>query len=69
MNHQLRSLFVAILNNEIVCVETNLSAFQREFEKREPGFRTYKQLLHKFKSERHFATEIKEKTYYFQKVV
>lgn len=69
MNHQLRSLFVVILNNEIICVETNLSAFHRAFDKIESGFKTYKQLIHKFKTERYFPLEIKDKIYYFQKVV
>lgn len=70
MNNQLRSLYVAILDNEVVCVDTNLQAFHKEFSKIEPDFYHYRTLSRKFTpSVDRFQLILSGKAYYFQKLV
>lgn len=69
MNNNLRDLYVAIVNNEIVCFETNLKEFQIAFEKMEPSTRNYQWFYREFKKTTYFKLELSGKDYYFQKVV
>lgn len=68
MNSQLRSLFVAVIDNEVICFDTNLVAFSKAFVKYEPQSPNYDKFHRLFKKPR-FALTLSDKTYYFQKLV
>lgn len=69
VNNNLKALYVAIVENEIVCFDTNLADFHAQFLKMEPTTRIYQWFYREFKKMPHFKLEISGKTYYFQKVV
>lgn len=69
MIDNLKALYVAIFNNEVVCFETNLTAFYYAFNKIESEIKGYDSFYRRFKKEKHFMKLINGKEYWFQKVL
>lgn len=69
VNNNLKALYVAIVENEIVCFDTNLADFHAQFFKMEPSARIYQWFYREFKKTAYFKLELSGKAYYFQKVV
>lgn len=71
MNKNLYTFYVAILENEVVCFDTNLKLFVEQFNKLVPDSRNYDWFYRQFKSKGDkFSHEFSgSKVYFFQKVV
>lgn len=69
MIRDLKAFYVAIIDNEVVCFETNLSLFVERFNKMQPTSRNYDWFYRQFKTKTRFNTELSCKSYFFQKVV
>lgn len=70
MNKNLYTFYVAIIDNEVVCFETNLKAFSIQFAKTVSDERNYDWFHRKFKAGVKFSYTFKgDKVYFFQKVV
>jgi hypothetical protein len=70
MNNQLRCFYVAILDNEVVCFDTTVAVFRKEFVKIEPKIFNYRTLLRKFDTpSAKFTLTLSGKEYHFQKLI
>lgn len=70
MIRDLKAFYVAIINNEVVCFNTNLKLFVEEFTKIASDSRNYDWFYRQFKADSKFTHQFNgDKTYYFQKVV
>jgi len=69
MNINLKAFYVAIINNEVFCYETNLTKFVSVFIKKNPTARNYDWFYRQFKKSSYFHHNVDGKCYYFQKVV
>lgn len=69
MIRDLKAFYVAILDNEVVCFETNLKKFVPVFAKLESSARNYDWFYRRFKASQRFTIDIGGKAYWFQKVV
>lgn len=70
MIRDLKSLYVAIKDNEVVLFETNLKKFLIEFNKIEPDCRNYDYYYREFKKMKmlHYLNK-KEENYFIQKLL
>lgn len=68
VNKRLGKIFVAIRDNDLVCLDFNLMGFHEKFSKIEPGCGSYITFFRNFKKhdERRFRFEAGEKEYWFQ---
>jgi hypothetical protein len=69
MIRDLRAFYVAILNDEVVCFDTNVAKFHAKFIKLENKCAGYDSFYKYFKAKTHFEITFGDKIYYFQKVV
>lgn len=69
MNERVSKLYVAIVNNEVVCFETNLKRFAMLMVKIEPSSRNYDWFFRSFKKDAKFQLTVNDKVYYFQQLV
>lgn len=69
MNERITKLFSCCLENEVILFETNLSEFQKKFEKIESESNSYRQFNYKFKQSKMFKQTINGKNYTFQQLV
>lgn len=69
MNQFLKSLYVAINDNEVVCFETNLKQFSEQFLKVEPMSRNYYWFFRKFEKNVRFCYTFNNREYWFQKLI
>lgn len=70
MIRDLKSFYVAIIDNEVVCFDTNLKLFIEQFNKLVPDSRNYAWFYRQFKISSKFSHEFAgSKVYFFQKVV
>lgn len=69
MNERIGALYVAVIDNEVVCFETNLKLFAALFSQSVPEARNYDWFYRAFKKEIRFSQVINNKEYYFQKLV
>lgn len=69
MNERITKLFSCCLENEVILFETNLSEFQKKFEKIESESNSYRQFNYKFKQTSMFKQTINGKEYTFQQLV
>lgn len=68
MNERIGALYVAVIDNEVVCFETNLKLFVLLFTQSVPEARNYDWFYRAFKKEKRFPQTIAGKEYYFQKL-
>jgi len=69
MNKDIKALYVAIENNEVVCFDTNLSKFHLHFSNMEPQCPSYIIFHRAFKKGYKFTKTLSGKGYHFQKVL
>lgn len=69
MNKHLVAVFTAIINNEIVCHETNLLAFHGAFKKIEKIIPAYQVFYRRFLKTDRFTLTLSGKEYHFQKLI
>ena len=70
MNNRISKLYVAILNNRVVLVDTNLSSFIMEMKTMEYGLSSLSYYDKRFKNEEIiYYTSRLGKTYTFQKII
>jgi hypothetical protein len=71
MNSDLRKLYVAIIDNKVVCFNTNLSAFIRDFNNQHRGLKSLSFYTKEFKSKDVivFFDEDEGKVYHLQKIL
>lgn len=69
MIRDLKAFYVAILDNEVVCFDTNLAKFHAKFIKIEPQCAGYNSFYSYFKGKSRFDITMSGKQYFFQKVV
>jgi hypothetical protein len=65
MIRDLKTFYVAIYNNEVVCFETNLSKFIESFKKMENGVKSYQYYNKEFKNNSFVTYANKERKVYF----
>lgn len=68
MTRDLKSLYVAIVDNEVICFETNLKRFVEMFTGLEPKSRNYAWFYRSFDKQTRFELLIDSKQYFMQKV-
>lgn len=68
MNPNFVCMFVAIVNNEIVLFDTNLTKFVARFNIYEKQSRNYTWFSRQFKKESHFSVTLSGKEYFFQEI-
>jgi hypothetical protein len=68
MNERIGALYVAVIDNEVICFETNLKLFVTLFTASVPKARNYDWFYRAFKKEKRFSQIIDSKEYYFQKL-
>lgn len=69
MNERITALYVAILNNEVVCFDTNLKDFIIRFSKIEAQAKKYDHYYRRFRSESKFTQTLDGKEYFFQRLI
>ncbi len=70
MIRDLKALYVAIKDREVVCFGTNLSGFLRKFQEIEPDMKDYQHYRREFKKANVIPyTNSKRETYILQKVL
>lgn len=67
MNNRTKKFFIAINDNEVVCLDNTLAGFHELFKKMESSAVGYITFFRKFKETDRFQLEINNKVYYFQK--
>jgi len=70
MIRDLKAFYVAIIENEVVCFDTNLKLFVEQFGKLAPDSRNYDWFYRQFKASDKFSHTFNgNNVYFFQKVV
>lgn len=69
MIRDLRAFYVCILDNEVICFDTNVAKFHVKFHKIEPKSAGYDSFYKYFKNKGSFQITLNNKTYHFQKLV
>lgn len=66
MNERISQVIVIILNNRLVCVDTNTSGLHRKIKTIEPSFYGYDKLHKLLKTNDYLTFEIEDKTYHIE---
>lgn len=69
MNPNLKALYVAIVDNEVVCFDTNLTKFYKQISNMESSVKPYQWLYREFSKNNRFSLTLSDKEYFFQKVL
>lgn len=69
MNKHLGAVFLAIIDNRVSIIETNLLAFYKKLALQKVDISNYQALSRRFKKEDYFSLTSGEKTFFLQKVV
>lgn len=68
MNERIGALYVVMIDNEVICFDTNLKLFVAVLNSLIPESRNYDWFYRAFKKETRFSQVINNKEYYFQKL-
>lgn len=69
MIRDLKAFYVAVVDNEIVCFDTNVAKFHAKLVKLEPKCAGYDSFYKYFKNKPRFKLTLGGKEYHFQKLV
>lgn len=66
MNERISQIITIVLNNRIVCLDTNIQGVYNKFMEVEPNFWNYHKLYRKFQSENYFIFSVDDKEYHIE---